>query len=142
MTAHLPADDDVRLAMHQVLAEAATSRRHATITAVERQLDITHPTFYRNYPHLISWFKAQASAQQPAQLAAASTSTSTSADSTLARLRRENEDLRRTVNIYAEAIRQLTVDNDNLASELETQAAIPRLDSHRAPRLASHLTDS
>src|ERR1019366_7879968 len=56
----------------------------------------TSPTFYRNYPHLISWFKAQASAQQPAQLAAASTSTSTSADSTLARLRRENEDLRRT----------------------------------------------
>ena len=137
MTAHLPADDDVRLAMRQVLAEAATSRRRATITAVERQLDITHPTFYRNYPHLISWFKAQASAQQPAQPAA-----STSADSTLARLRRENEDLRRTVNIYAEAIRQLPVDNPDLASELESQAAIPRLDSHRAPRLASHLTDS
>lgn len=138
MTAHLPADDDVRLAMRQILAEAVTSRRRATITAVERQLDITHPTFYRNYPHLITWFKAQASAQQPARPAA----TSTSADSTLARLRRENEDLRRTVNIYAEAIRQLTADNADLASELETQAAIPRLDSHRAPRLASHLTDS
>jgi hypothetical protein len=139
MTAHLPADDDIQAAMRQVLAEAATSRRRATITAVERQLAITHPTFYRNYPHLISWFKAQASAQQPAQPAAASTSTSTS---TLARLRRENEDLRRTVNIYAEAIRQLTVDNADLASELETQAAISHLDSHRRPRPACHLTDS
>lgn len=138
MTAHLPADDDVQAAMRQVLAEAATSGRRATITAVERQLHITHPTFYRNYPQLISWFKAQASAQQPAQPAAATTST----DSALARLRRENEDLRRTVNIYAEAIRQLTVDNADLASELETQAAISHLDSHRPPRPASHLTDS
>lgn len=138
MTAHLPADDDVQAAMRQVLAEAATSGRRATITAVERQLHITHPTFYRNYPQLISWFKAQASAQQPAQPAAATTST----DSALARLRRENEDLRRTVNIYAGAIRQLTVDNADLASELETQAAISHLDSHRPPRPASHLTDS
>jgi hypothetical protein len=139
MTAHLPADDDIQAAMRQVLAEAATSRRRATITAVERQLGITHPTFYRNYPDLISWFKAQASAQPPARPAAASTD---STDSTMARLRRENEDLRRTVNIYAEAIRQLTVDNADLASELETQAAISHLDSRRPPRPASHLTDS
>jgi hypothetical protein len=136
MTAHLPAADDVQAAMRQVLAEAATGRRRATITAVERQLHVTHPTFYRNYPDLISWFKAQASAQPPARPAAASTG------STMARLRRENEDLRRTVNIYAEAIRQLTVDNADLASELETQAAISHLDSRRPPRPASHLTDS
>jgi hypothetical protein len=139
MTGHLPADDDVQAAMRQVLAEASGNRRRATVTAVERQLHIAHPTFYRNYGHLIGWFKAQASAQQATEPA---TTTTTSPDDTLARLRHENEDLRRTVNIYAEAIRQLTVDNAELASKLEAQAAITHLSSHRAARPASRLTDS
>ena len=47
-----------------VLREATEAGRHPTVTAVERRLGIAHPTFYRNFPHLITWFKEQVVTQQ------------------------------------------------------------------------------
>jgi len=43
---------------------------------------------------------------------------------TIRRLRSENEDLRRTLRIYAEAIRQLTTRNEELADQLHRQASV------------------
>ena len=47
------------------------------------------------------------------------------------RLRRENEDLRRLVKIYAEAIRQLTLDHHELQARLNTAAGVTILADHR-----------
>jgi hypothetical protein len=40
----LPSDNEVRQAMALVLAQARDARRRPTVTAVERELGITHPT--------------------------------------------------------------------------------------------------
>jgi len=132
MTRQQPTDDEVRLAMNLVLAEAAATKRKATITAVERRLGVAHPTFYRNYPELIDWFKRQAAEQHtPADTAR---SRGADADETLARLRRENENLRRTVKIYAEAIRQLTLERTELEEALRHRSGVVDLAARREAR--------
>jgi AcrR family transcriptional regulator len=130
MTRHLPTDNEVREAMAAVLAEAEQSGRHATVSAVERRLDIPHPTFYRNYKDLIERFKEQAGALRTAR-AARRAAPRTPLEETIARLRRENEDLRRTVNLYAEKIRQLTLDNDGLQAVVNARAGVADLDARR-----------
>lgn len=45
MTQQLPTKDQVRLAMDQVLKAAENYGRRPTISAVERQPGISHPTF-------------------------------------------------------------------------------------------------
>ncbi|MFB8776283.1 hypothetical protein [Streptomyces broussonetiae] len=47
-----------------MLREAQETGRRATITTVERRLDVKHATFYRNFPHLIAWFQEQVDAQR------------------------------------------------------------------------------
>jgi hypothetical protein len=47
------------------------------------------------------------------------------------RLRRGNEDLRRLVKIYAESIRQLTLDHLELEAKLNAAASVATLSSRR-----------
>lgn len=131
MIRNAPDDEQVRAAMDQVLAEADSSGRRPTVTAVEERLGITHATFYRNYPDLIDWFKQQVAVLRDAAKPSRTTSGSDPAE-IMARLRRENEDLRRLVKIYAESIRQLTVDNTALRTAVNDQAGITDLAAHRA----------
>jgi len=126
----LPSNDEVRLAMKLVLRESAETGRHPTVTAVERRLDITHPTFYRNYPELIDWFKQQLQDQKAAQQAGTDTARTDSA-AEMARLRRENEDLRTLTKLYAEAIRQLTLDHAELEAKINAQASVTSLTIRR-----------
>lgn len=124
-------DEEVRTAMHIVLREAADAGRHATITAVERRLGITHPTFYRNFPHLITWFKQQQAASQQTPEEPAVPNCRPSTDK-IADLRRENRNLRATVKVYAEALRQLTLDYAELESRLEHRMGVINLASRRS----------
>lgn len=48
------------------------------------------------------------------------------------RLRRENADLRRLVKIYAESIRQLTLDHLELEARINATASITTLSSRRS----------
>ncbi|WP_406470002.1 hypothetical protein [Streptomyces sp. NBC_01615] len=110
----LPDTDTVKAAIDTVLAEAATRGRRPTVTAIERLLGIPHATFHRHYADLIdTHFRPRI--PDPAQPA---TTTSFAADAraeaNLSRLRRENTDLRRTLALYEEAIRQLVLENDAL----------------------------
>lgn len=115
--------------MEQVLAEAATAGRQPSISALARRLGIKHATFYRNYRDQIEEFNALAQAARPAPDTPRAPAATDSGE--IARLRRENEDLRRTVRIYAEAIRQLTLDNEDLYAQARTNARVVDLDAHR-----------
>jgi hypothetical protein len=126
MTRQLPAGDEVRRTMHLVLKEAENHGRHPTISAVERRLGIPHPTFYRNFPELIEWFKQQRTTA-PVTSAVSEEREHKRPDEVMSRLRRENADLRKLVKIYAEAIRQLTVETETLASEAARAASITPL---------------
>jgi predicted Zn-dependent peptidase len=112
--------------MDRVLADAARDGRRATVTTVERALDIPHATFDRNYRHLIDQFQRQARQQQATDKPEPGRA-ATDTDKTITRLRRENEDLRRLVKIYAESIRQLTIDRDALHTALQNTTNITAL---------------
>ncbi|WP_420036102.1 hypothetical protein ACN2WE_31225 [Streptomyces sp. cg28] len=109
----LPDTDTVKTAIDIVLKEAAARGRHPTVTAVERHLGIPHATFHRHYRDVIDQhFRPHLHARaQPHGNTIGTTNTSTN---NLLRLRQENRDLRRTLALYEEAIRQLTLENEAL----------------------------
>jgi hypothetical protein len=126
----LPTNDAVRLTMDLVLRESAETGCRPTITAVEHRLGVAHPTFYRNYPELIDWFKQQVQGRNATRQGETGAAQGDPAR-VVARLRRENEDLRRLTRLYAEAIRQLTLDYAELEAEVNAQAGVPSLDARR-----------
>ncbi|WP_328728363.1 hypothetical protein OG796_24625 [Streptomyces jietaisiensis] len=134
MTRPTLTDDEVQLAMNLVLREAQETGRRATITAVERRLDVKHATFYRNFPHLITWFQEQADAQRNIPKPEEDTKRKNTPEDTIADLRRENARLRRTTAIYAEALRQLTLDYDEVRSQVQQPAHVTDLAAHRSRR--------
>ncbi|MFE6155518.1 hypothetical protein [Streptomyces sp. NPDC057889] len=134
MNRPLPTDEQVREAMVAALAESEITGRRATVTAVERQLGVTHATFYRNFPDLIEWFKGQLASRHDQAVADKDT---TKREDDLARLRRENTDLRKQVKIYAEAIRQLTLDKSSLEDKLQNFEGITSLAERRRQHQAS-----
>jgi len=131
-TRPLPTNDEVRLAMGLVLRASAETGRRPTITAVEHRLGVAHPTFYRNYPELIDWFKQQVQGRNVTRQGETAAAQGDPAR-VVARLRRENEDLRRLTRLYAEAIRQLSLDYAELEAEVNALAAVTSLDTRRNP---------
>jgi hypothetical protein len=134
----LPTDDEVRQAMTLALTQARAAGRRPTITAVERQLGITHPTFYRNFPDLIAWFKQQTTLAEPDSISATATSDLSSAPT---ELRRENRELRDRVALYAEAIRQLTLDNAALRAQLDANSKVIDLSIRQRERTTDRNED-
>lgn len=130
----LPTEEQVRTAMTAELADSEANGRRATISNIESQLGVTHATFYRNYPDLIEWFKAQLAARRGEAVTEKST---TKREDDMARLRRENTDLRRQVRIYAEAVRQLTLDKAVLEDKLQSYEGVTSLTERRRQHQAS-----
>jgi len=120
--------------MHLVLREAQETGRRATITAVERRLDVKHATFYRNFPHLITWFHEQVDAQRNVAKPEHNAERPKPQEDVIADLRRENTKLRRTLTIYAEALRQLTLDYQEVRSQVQDSAHVTDLAAHRSRR--------
>ncbi|QDO42890.1 hypothetical protein FNV62_36390 [Streptomyces sp. RLB3-17] len=134
MTRPTLTDDEVQLAMDLVLREAQESGRRPTITAVERRLDVKHATFYRNFPHLIASFQERADAQRNIPKPEQDTKHKKTPEDTIADLRRENAQLRRTLGVYAEALRQLTLDYAEVRSQAQQTAHVTDLAAHRSRR--------
>jgi hypothetical protein len=108
----LPDADTVKAAIDSVLEHAAATGRRPTVTTVERRLGIPHATFHRHYSDLIDeHFRPRI--PSPAQPAPGE-KTSGHTEANLRRLRQENTDLRRSLELYEEAIRQLALENDAL----------------------------
>ncbi|MFB7475572.1 hypothetical protein [Kitasatospora sp. NPDC056184] len=137
MTQPTITEDQVQTAMNIVLREAQEAGRRATVSAVERRLGIKHATFYRNFPDLIGWFKAQAGAHEQTPGAEPEAGRRKTPNEIIADLRRENTQLRRTVAVYAEALRQLTLDYEESRSEVHQNAAVADLASRRSQRTTS-----
>ena len=131
MTRQLPTEHHVRQAMDDVFQHSRQTGQRPTIAAVERKLDIAHATFHRHYADLITNYfqpraRTRASDTTPEQL-----SVDTRVSDALTRLRQENTDLRKLVQLYEEAIRQLTLDNHDLHSRLLDHAAVVPIGSRR-----------
>ncbi|MEU1536129.1 hypothetical protein [Streptomyces fagopyri] len=118
----LPDADTVKATIDTVLDQASASGRRPTVTAVERHLGIPHATFHRHYSDLINaHFRPRTPGpDQPAS----GEKTSEQTEANLRRLRQENTDLRRTLALYEEAIRQLALENAALRQDT-TVLALP-----------------
>ncbi|MGX1914135.1 hypothetical protein ACWIID_35660 [Streptomyces phaeochromogenes] len=113
----LPGTDTVKAAIDTVLAEAAARGRRPTVTAIERLLDIPHATFHRHYADLIDvHFRPRIPALPRPATPTEPSGSDVRTEANLSRLRKENTDLRRTLALYEEAIRQLALENDALRS--------------------------
>ncbi|MEU3787380.1 hypothetical protein [Streptomyces sp900129855] len=111
----LPDADTVKAAIDTVLEEAATRGHRPTVTAVERHLGIPHATFHRHYADLIDTrFRPHIPATAPPVVQAESSGADERREANLARLRKENTELRRTLTLYEEAIRKLALENEAL----------------------------
>ncbi|MFF4402633.1 hypothetical protein [Streptomyces sp. NPDC001480] len=114
MKRSLPDADTVKAAIDAVLEEAATSGRRPTITAVERRLGIPHATFHRHYTNLIDTHFRPRIPAPALPTTHPESPPDVRREENLSRLRQENTDLRRTLALYEEAIRQLALENDAL----------------------------
>ncbi|MDQ0710781.1 hypothetical protein QFZ55_000233 [Streptomyces luteogriseus] len=104
----LPDADTVKAAIDSILEHAAATGRRPTVATVERRLGIPHATFHRHYSDLIDeHFRPHIPA--PAQPAPGD-KTSGHTEANLRRLRQENTDLSRALELYEEAIRQLALE--------------------------------
>ncbi|MFF5488574.1 hypothetical protein [Streptomyces virginiae] len=128
MNRPLPTHQQVRTSMETELDASRSAGRRATVSNVEKQLGVTHATFYRNYPGQIAWFKAQLVARREGAVAVRDT---VKHQDDLDRLRRENTDLRKQLRIYAEAIRQLSMDKALLEDKLQVLTGTTDLDERR-----------
>ncbi|MGW7445030.1 hypothetical protein [Kitasatospora sp. NPDC054795] len=124
MSPHLPIDGQVCAAMETELAKSEAAGRRVTVTNVEKRLGVTHSTFCRNYPELITCFRKRLADRHSS---ATPPKNSARAEGENARLRRENSDLRKLVRIFAEATRRLTVDRASLEDELQALSGVTRL---------------
>lgn len=125
MIRQLPSQAEVRQAMDQVIAAAREQGRSPTIAAVERALDVRHATFYRNFRDLITdHFQPQAASYPKPQPTRTDQAREASA---VERLRQENTALRRLIAIYEEAIRQLTLTNQELRENIHDAKKITTL---------------
>jgi len=125
----LPDAETVKAAIDMVLEDAATRGRRPTVTAIERRLGIPHATFHRHYADLIdTHFRPHIPRTTPTSAQAQSSEPDEQREANLARLRKENTELRRTLTLYEEAIRQLAIENETLRTGA---AVIPLQARHR-----------
>jgi hypothetical protein len=116
--------------MCEELHAACEAGRAARVTAVERRFDVAHATFSRNYRDLIDWFRSEARHNQTDNSELDVKQPNRTAD-TLRRLRQENSDLRRVVEIYAAEIQRLTVDNEEMKRAIIDGSKVSRLTTRR-----------
>jgi len=129
VTRPLPNDDEVRTVMDTVLKESEEAGRHPRISAVEKRLGIPHATFYRNYPHLIEEFKLGTAERRKDRTVTVDLPPTPT--EVIARLRREKEDARRTIAVYAEKIRQLSLENNELQAKAHRMEGVTVLSNRR-----------
>jgi len=122
----LPAEAEVRAAIAHLVQQASAGNARPTATALATHLGISRPALYRHYRPMVDELLAAASTHEETRRRRIR-----DRDGELAKLRREKEDLLRHVELYEEIIRQLSVDNDRLKRQLETQTGVTHLDSHR-----------
>lgn len=122
----LPAEAQVRAAIAHLLQQATAGNARPTATALATHLGISRPALYRHYRPMVDELLAAAGTHEDTRRRRIR-----DLDGEVAKLRREKEDMRRHVELYEEIIRQLSVENDRLKRQLEKQAGVTDLDSHR-----------
>ncbi|MFD9288360.1 hypothetical protein ACFWBV_08610 [Streptomyces sp. NPDC060030] len=134
MRKHTLTDEAVREAVDELLAQAAEAGRAATVTALADRLGVNRQTLYRDFGPTVANFmtrdaERRTRPQRPPR-------DDTIDRKTIARLRREKDELTRHLHIYEDHIRRLTLENAAMRSALHAQSGVVTLADRRAPRPA------
>jgi len=113
----LPSEAEVRIAIEEL--RSATQNNTITVKQLAQQLGLTNPTFWRHFPDI---------AQEVADIRRAvrrtitdKTPPSLNNDAREQLLRKDNSILRAQIDIAAAHIQRLTLENQRIRSQLETQ---------------------
>lgn len=130
MRKHTLTTETVAEAVEEVLAQATEAGRAATVTALASRLGVKRQTLYRDFGPAVTDFitrDAERRTRQPRPPKQISTDRET-----IARLRREKDELTRHLHIYEDHIRRLTMENARLMQELAQRLGVVRLSDHRS----------
>jgi AcrR family transcriptional regulator len=133
VTGHvLPGDDEVRAAADELLTEHREGGAYPSVSALAKRFNVNRTTFYRHYTAITNAMLDNAAKRHTdGPKRRPPRHTDGDRDETIRRLRTENNDLRRHLEIYEEHIRMLTIDNTTHRSQLE-----PRPDDRRCAQRA------
>ena len=131
----LPSEDQVRQVAHDLLAIHRASGAYPTVTALAARVGLNRTTFYRHFPALAEEMLDAAQQQnKDSKKRRLPERSEDDTSRTLQRLRSDNENLRRHVQIYEEHIRKLTLQNAELREQAEQSAGVADLSERRADR--------
>ena len=125
-TADLPDDAQIRAAADDLLAAHRDGTgAYPSVSVLARRFGINRTTFYRHYPTIAQYLlDTAASRQAEGPKRRRPPSDADDRDAVIRRLRNENSDLRRHVEIYEEHIRVLTVENTRQRQQMERDAGV------------------
>ena len=130
----LPGEDDVRAAADELLAQHRAGGTYPSVSALAKRFHINRTTFYRHYGAITSAMLDGAAHQHTeVPQRRRPRRNDTDSEKTIRRLRTENSDLRRHLEIYEEHIRMLTIENKTHTDQLERLAGVTDLSSRRNP---------
>ncbi|MDY7528154.1 MULTISPECIES: hypothetical protein [unclassified Cryobacterium] len=116
--------------MHQILsAEASRGGPAPTVTALAARLGVKRPAFYAAFPDVVTKIAQARQQSGEGPIGRKKDDRAIAAEAQLRVVRRERDDLLLELNIYAEQVRRLTVENETLRRALEGRADIPRIGS-------------
>lgn len=130
MRKHTLTTETVVEAVEDLLPQAAQGEKVATVTALANRLGVQRQTLYRDFGPAVTNFLSRDAARRTRQPRPPKDPTSDR--ETIARLRREKDELTRHLHIYEDHIRRLTIENAKLTAEVERLTTVPRLSAFRA----------
>lgn len=126
IAADLPDEAQIRAAADDLLAAHRDGTgAYPSVSLLAKRFGINRTTFYRHYATIAQYLLDTAATQQaegPKQRRPPTTADDR--DAVIRRLRDENSDLRRHVEIYEEHIRMLTVENRRQRQQMERDAGV------------------
>ena len=136
IAADLPDDAQIRAAADDLLAAHRDGHgAYPSVSALAKRFGINRTTFYRHYPTIAQYLLDTAATQQddgPKQRRPPTKADDRDAE--IRRLRNENGDLRRHVEIYEEHIRMLTIENTRQRHAIERTAGVTDITDRRSTR--------
>jgi AcrR family transcriptional regulator len=128
----LPSDEDVRAAADVLLSAHVDGGSYPSVSALANRFNINRTTFYRHYSPIATAMLDQAAQHHSAPPKRRRTQNDPDDhDHTIRRLRDENNDLRRHLEIYEEHLRMLTIENNRQRQQLEQIAGVSDLSRRR-----------
>jgi len=127
MRKHTLTTEMVGEAVEDHLAQAAQDGKAATVTALANRLGVRRQTLYRDFGPVVTDFLSRDAARRTRQPRPPQDDTSDR--KTIARLRREKDELTRHLHIYEDHIRRLTVANTRLTNEVIKLSGVTHLAS-------------